>query len=282
MKFDYIVPAAEVVMNLDNPNWVIIDCRFSLKDKEKGLRDYLHEHIFGAFFADIEKDLSGEIIPGKTGRHPLPALDDFIEVISRWGVTNQSQIVVYDDVGGAFAARLWWMFRWLSHENAALIDGGWKAWIELTFPTKNGYELPRESHFRPQRDDSSAASVLTVDKWRQSSQYHVIDAREPERFRGETEPNDRVAGRIPGAISFPYKRNLDSDGFFRKPEELRESYSSLLRGIPPQNTVCYCGSGVTAALNLVGMAYAGLDVARLYVGSYSEWILDPERPIATG
>jgi len=277
-----IVSAGELALHLDDPDWVVIDCRFSLRDLEKGLRDYLNEHIYGAYFADLEKDLSGEIIPGKTGRHPLPPAKKFLEVIFRWGVTNESQIVVYDDVGGAFAARLWWMFRWVGHEGVALLDGGWQVWIESGLPTKKGFELPGESRFTPRLDNAAAVSTETVDEWRISSENMIIDAREAERYRGEVEPIDRIAGRIPGAISFPYRQNLDPEGFFRQPEDLRRPYEDLLKGVPPQNAACYCGSGVTAALNLVGMVHAGLECARLYPGSYSEWIIGDHRPVARG
>jgi len=282
MKFKTIIAVDEVGLNLDNPDWVVIDCRSYLQDKSRGLKEYLKEHVFGAFFADLEKDLSGEIIPGQTGRHPLPDPDDFLSVLSNWGVTNQSQVIVYDDAGGAIAARLWWMFKWIGHESVAILDGGWQAWLQMAMPTKNGYELPRNGQFECRLNDSLLASADKVDAWRRSSKHRVVDAREKERYRGETEPIDPVAGRIPGAVSIPYRENLDEEGFFKSPGELRELFEKHLGGISPENVICYCGSGVTAALNLVGLHHAGLDGAQLYIGSWSEWITNPHRPVATG
>jgi thiosulfate/3-mercaptopyruvate sulfurtransferase len=282
MKFKAIVPVDEVALNLDNPDWIIIDCRFSLQDKNRGLREYLKEHIFGAFFADLEKDLSGEIIPGQTGRHPLPKLEDFLSVLCNWGVSNQSQVVVYDDAGGAIAARLWWMFKWIGHESVAILDGGWQAWLQTGMPTKNGHEFPRKASFECNLNNALEASIGKVDDWRKSSDHIIVDARERERYLGQTEPIDPVAGRIPGSVSIPYRENLDEEGFFKNSQELRTIYEERLGNVRPENVICYCGSGVTAALNLAGLCYAGLDGAQLYVGSWSEWITDPERPIEAG
>jgi thiosulfate/3-mercaptopyruvate sulfurtransferase len=272
-----LVSTADLAQHLHDPAWVIFDCRHDLMDLAKGARLYREGHIAGAHFASVERDLSGQKT-GANGRHPLPAPEAFSEFLARHGVSDSSTIVAYDDVGGQYAARLWWMARWIGHPGAALLDGGLPKW------TADGRSLVREvpapvPAALPSRPDSSL--VWTADdvlRRATDPDFALIDARAAERYRGETEPIDPVAGRIPGALNRPYKDNLNPDLTFRSAEELRREFAALLAPRRPENTAHHCGSGVTACANLFAMEYAGLPGSKLYAGSWSEWIADPARP----
>jgi thiosulfate/3-mercaptopyruvate sulfurtransferase len=222
------------------------------------------------------------VIPGQTSRHPLPSIDSLAQTFSRWGIDEQVQVVVYDDTGGAMAARLWWLLRWLGHDAVAVLDGGWPRWQSEGYPARNGVESRASRVFTPRLRPpllADAAEVLAV---RDDPAYCLLDARSADRYRGENEPFDPVAGRIPGAISAPYTENLGPEGCFRPVEELQTWFQNLLGDTPSERTIVYCGSGVTAAHNLLALAHAGLGEGRLYAGSWSEWITDPERPIEVG
>lgn len=279
MSFQTIVSTDELARHLDDPNWVIVDCRFSLDDPERGRRDYLQSHIPGAVYAHLNEDLSRPVIPGVTGRHPLPAVDAFISKLSAWGIGPDVQVVVYDDMGGAYAARLWWMLRWLGHDTVAIQDGGWPLWVQESRPLQSGIESRPARSFKPHLRPELFASTSDVEAMRQDPAYRVLDARRAERYRGENEPIDPVAGHIPGAKSAPFAELLAPDGRFLPPEELRAHFQKLLGDVPAERTASYCGSGVTAALNLVALAHAGLGEGRLYAGSWSEWITNPDHPI---
>jgi len=279
MGYENLISARELQDRVDDQNWAVVDCRFSLADTERGRRDYLLDHIPGAVYAHLDADLSGSIIPGQTGRHPLPPIDDFCRTLSAWGVSDESQVVVYDDAGGAIAARLWWMMRWLGHDAVALLDGGWPHWVAEGHTVSSGEEKRDPATFTARPRTELAVSLPEVDQLRTDPGFKLVDAREVERYRGEVEPIDPVAGHIPGAISAPYKENLDSTGCFLSPAELRNLYSTALGDTSPDKVVFYCGSGVTAAHNLVAMSHAGLGLGRLYPGSWSEWIANPERPV---
>lgn len=279
--FTALISTAELAGHLDDPEWVILDCRFSLQDFDKGRRDYLAGHIPGAQYAHLNEDLSGEILPGVTGRHPLPSVEASARLFSRLGIGEGVQVVAYDDAGGALAAvRAWWMLRWLGHEAVAVLDGGWQKWQAEGLPVQAGKVTRPEGSFVPKPDDSRQVSLVQVDQFRKDPAYRVCDARAAERYRGENESVDPVAGHIPGAISAPYFANLNPDLTFRSPEELRQHYRTLLGDLPPERVIFYCGSGVTSIHNILAMLHAGLGEARLYVGSWSEWITDPQRPIA--
>ena len=252
--------------------WVVVDCRFSLADSDAGLAAYHLGHLPGAFYAHLDRDLSGPIVPGVTGRHPLPDPAVFRRTMGGWGIRPGTQVVAYDDGPSAIAARLWWLLRRHGHEASAVLNGGFRAWevedrpVERAIPSELTGTYPERPPLAAIGDPSDQGLVL-------------VDARAPERFRGEVEPIDPVAGHIPGAASRPFSLNVDGDGRFRDPAELRRRFADLG---PPEQQLHYCGSGVTAAHNLLALEVAGLSGGRLYPGSWSEYVTDPKRPVAGG
>lgn len=282
MTFTILIDASDLSLSIEREDWVIVDCRFSLDDTERGLRDYLKAHIPGAVYAHLDHDLSGKVIPGKTGRHPLPEAGSLAATLSAWGIDSATQVVVYDDAGGGMAARLWWLLKWMGHANAAVLNGGWQAWNQLGLAARSGRESRTAKHFEPHEIPSACVAAGQVENFRKDPGYVILDARSGPRFRGEIEPIDPVAGHIPGAVSAPFEENLTPEGRFLPPEILRRKFQKIMKSVPPENVICYCGSGVTAAHNILAIAYAGLGTARLYAGSWSEWITDPSRPVATG
>lgn len=284
VPYTTLVTPALLLDHLDDPDWVVVDCRFSLEDSERGRRDFLQAHIPGAVYAHLDRDLSGPVVAGRTGRHPLPDPAALADLLSGWGIGPGVQVVAYDDRGGAFAARLWWMLGWLGHDAAAVLDGGWPAWQQAGYPARSGAAQPVPRIFSPQLRperavEAEAVEAEAVEAARQDAAACLLDARAEARFRGEHEPIDPVAGHIPGARSAPFSDNLDAEGRFLPPEALRARFEALLAGTAPEGVVSYCGSGVTAAHNLLALAHAGLHGARLYPGSWSEWITDPQRPV---
>lgn len=265
-----LIDAPTLAMHAGDPRWICFDCRHSLTDAEYGAAAYSAGHIPGARFADLDSDLAAP--PGVRGRHPLPERDQLVARFRTWGVTADSQLIAYDDAGGMFACRFWWLARWLGHAAAAVLDGGLDAWRE------GGGELTGEVP-RPRKTDFAAAKPLTrtIDAGGilANPALTLIDARAAERFAGEQEPIDRVAGHIPGAHSYPCTDNLGTDGRFDRD---RVRFSAL----DGADVVSYCGSGVTAAHNIMAMVVAGYDEPALYPGSWSEWIEDPARPTASG
>ena len=280
MSFTTTISASELAHHIEDPNWAIVDSRFKLADPEQGRMDYEAAHIPGAVYAHLNNDLSGPIIQGVTGRHPLPSVEHMTAVFSRLGIDAGVQVVAYDDVGGALAAaRVWWLLRWLGHETVAVLDGGWQAWIGNKLPTKSGVEARTPRKFTPQPREEMIVSAQQVNAMRKDPGYRILDARSADRFRGENEVIDPVAGHIPGAISAPYAGNLNPDGTFKTDESIMRHYQRLIGDVPIEHVVAYCGSGVTAAHDILAMVKAGLGEARLYAGSYSEWITDPKRPV---
>jgi thiosulfate/3-mercaptopyruvate sulfurtransferase len=277
-----LIPPAALAARLFDLDLAIIDCRFTLVDKGRGHRDYLAGHIPGAVYAHLDDDLAGPIIPGLSGRHPLPDPDAFARRLGEWGIGEGVQVVAYDDAGGAYAARLWWMLRWLGHEAVAVLDGGWQAWLAEGWPAAAGRETRPLRVFSPHPRPELLATTAEVDAIRLDPGWRLLDARGADRFRGENETLDPVAGHIPGALSLPYTGNLGPDGRFLPPQDLAARFAPLLGHTPAQRIVCSCGSGVTAAHNLLAMLHAGLGEGRLYAGSWSEWITDPSRPVAVG
>ena len=281
MRAETLIDAAALRAHLDDPALSIFDCRFSLADPSAGRKAYLAGHVPGARHADIDDDLSGPRVAGVTGRHPLPDRHAWIARVEAWGVSPNHQVVAYDDSGGAFAARLWWMLRSIGHAAVAVLDGGWRAWVDAGYPTTT--ELPPDP--APSRTDYARRRPLTrvvtadeIDGRRQA----LLDARDAARFRGDVEPIDPVAGHIPGARFAASSGNLDERGFFKPRDALRRRFEALLEGAPGHDVVCYCGSGITAAHNILALRHAGFDEPALYAGSWSEWINDPSRGIATG
>jgi thiosulfate/3-mercaptopyruvate sulfurtransferase len=277
-RFSAVISSAQLAELLDSPDLRIVDCRASLQNSEAGREAYRQGHLPGASFADLLHDLSGPVVPGKTGRHPLPAIETFVARVRSWGIGQASQVVVYDDAAGAFAARLWWMLRWLGHDGVAVLDGGFPLWVSEGRPTTTQTPMFSVGDFTPR---SHADWLVQARELSQSSVRKLFDARAAERFRGEVEPIDAVAGHIPGATNLPFAENL-RDGRFRSPAELRERFAQALEDTPPEEAIVYCGSGVTACHEVLAFAHAGLPLPRLYAGSWSEWITDPARPIAKG
>jgi thiosulfate/3-mercaptopyruvate sulfurtransferase len=282
MPYTTLISTAELAAHLTDPDWALMDCRFSLDDPERGRRDYQQAHIPGAVYAHLNEDLSGPVIPGKTGRHPLPDVEVFARTLSHWGIDANVQVVAYDDSSGAIAARLWWMLRWLGHEAVAVLDGGWWPWQGEGRPVRSGLESRPPRTFVPHPQPQLLARTSEIESSLLDQTSRLLDARAIERYRGQVEPIDPVAGHIPGAISAPFTENLNPDGCFRPPEEIRARFQTLLSDVPIDQVICYCGSGVTAAHNLLALAHAGLGDARLYAGSWSEWITDPNHRIEIG
>lgn len=276
-----LVDAQTLASRIDDPAWVPFDCRFNLTDPNWGAAQYNQGHLPGARYAHLDEDLSSPIGP-ETGRHPLPDPTVLAEKLGRWGVDADTQVIAYDDMGGAFAARLWWLLRWLGHERVALLDGGMPAWIANDGDLAPAVPEPEPRRFAPKRDDSRWLTTAEVYGNLQSRQIQVVDARAPERFRGEMEPIDPVAGHIPRAVNLPLTDNLGQNGRFLPPGQLRKRFLRTLGELPPERVVNSCGSGVNACHNILAMELAGLPGSKLYAGSWSEWIRSPARPVASG
>ena len=280
--FQTIVSVTELVRHLEEPSWVIVDCRFSLAEPERGRHDYEQGHVPGAVYAHLNQDLSSPVIPGKTGRHPLPDIDSFARKLSAWGSASGVQVIVYDDSGGAMAARLWWMLRWRGHDAVAVLDGGLAKWLEeereVTAEVPSFPATDYVARLRPEMN----ADVDFVERRLGAEDMLLLDARAPARYLGEAEPIDPVAGRIPGARNRFNAENLTPEGTFKTPEALKQELGALLGERDPAEVVHYCGSGVAACHNLLAMEVAGLPGSRIYAGSWSEWIADSRRPQAKG
>ena len=268
--------------NLPRSDWVVFDCRHDLADSRRGARVYREGHLPGAYFAPVETELSGAKT-GANGRHPLPDAAAFAAFLNAHGVTAETQIVAYDDVGGQFAARLWWLARWLGLTRVAVLDGGLPKWIADGNPLSVEMPTPRPTGGVIARPDATMVrSAADVRAGTENASRCIVDARAPERFRGEVEPIDLVAGHIPTALNRFFKSNLRADLTMRAPAELRREFAAMLGGWRPDQVIHQCGSGVTACVNVLAMEHAGLGGSALYVGSWSEWIADPARPIARG
>ncbi len=281
MSFNTLITPQELADHLNDPNWVVFDCRFTLTDQAAGRKAYLKGHIPGARYAHLEDDLSSPAAVA-TGRHPLPEPSRLAEKLAAWGVGNTSQVVVYDDVFGAIAARMWWLLRWLGHDAVALLDGGFPRWQREGFPVTDEMPEIARSEFHATVNDELWVDSAAVEHMIATRAGTLIDARAEERFFGDIEPLDKVAGHVPRAVNLPYDDNLAFSGNFLDAEELREQFEELMQGRSANDVMHMCGSGVTACHNILAMEFAGLTGSRLYVGSWSEWIADPARPIATG
>jgi len=278
-----LVSTAELGSHLNDPAWVIFDCRHDLVDHDKGARLYAENHLVGAHFASVEAALAGSK-NGRNGRHPLPAPNDFAAFLTAHGVNEQSQIVAYDDAGGLYAARFWWLARWIGFKQVALLDGGWQKWTsEARAVTAETPVVQSKVASAAPRVDASLlwVSVDVMSRLNRSDSL-LIDARAGERFRGEVEPIDPVAGHIPKAANRFFKANLKADLTFRPASELRREFMELIGGRTVENVGHSCGSGITACANIFAMEYAGIPGSKLYAGSWSEWVSDPTRPVAKG
>jgi thiosulfate/3-mercaptopyruvate sulfurtransferase len=283
MPLAQLISPAQLLARQGQANLVILDCRFALDDPAYGRRSYNQGHIAGAQFVDLETDLSAPVVKGLTGRHPLPESAKFIAQLRLWGIDQHSDIVLYDDGPGAFAARAWWLLAWLGkQEGVWLLNGGLKAWREADLALSDAPTKPTVGNFSGQANPQFLLNAAQLQQRLLEPQLTLLDARALPRFRGEVEPLDPVAGHIPGAQCAVFTENLDADGHFLPAAQLQQRFASLLGQRPVSDLVAYCGSGVTACHNLFALCLAGYPLAPLYAGSWSEWITDPQRPVATG
>src|SRR4051794_39668346 len=281
MAFRTLISTAALDLHLDDPAYAIVDCRAKLDDLAWGAREHAASHIPGAVFADLTHDLSGPK-NGSNGRHPLPAAAALVQTFGRLGIASGVQVVAYDQENGMFASRLWWLLRWLGHDAVAVLDGGFKKWVAEGRPVQSGDTQRAPPVFEGSPLNDMTLAVTAVPSRLGSERPRLVDARAPERYRGDTEPIDKVGGHIPGAKNHFFQWNLDDRGLFRTPEELRAKIGDAIGDTPTDQVVCYCGSGVTACHNLLAFEHAGLTGAKLYAGSWSEWSADTLRPIEKG
>ncbi len=275
-----LISTKTLAAHLDN-SWAIVDCRYDLKNTDWGREQYRAEHIPGAVYASLSHDLAGTP-SGTNGRHPIPPVDQLAATFGRLGIGPGTQVVIYDQDGGMYASRMWWMLRYLGHDAAAVLDGGWAKWTREGRPTRSGDHQRPAAVFTLQVRPEMRLYAADVEALVRDRSALLIDARAPERYEGQSEPLDRAAGHIAGAVNHFYKLNLADDGTMLPVETLREKLEAALGGKQPDQAVMYCGSGVTACHNLLAMEHAGLTGARLYPGSWSEWSSDPARPAAKG
>jgi thiosulfate/3-mercaptopyruvate sulfurtransferase len=281
--FDTLVETEVLAAHLSDPHWVCFDCRGVLTDLEAGPRAYATGHIAGARYLHLERDLSGPVTP-ETGRHPLPDPRLLAEKLGRAGVGRHTQVVAYDDAGGVYAARLWWLLRWLGHRESAVLNGGWQQWLKEGRPAETAVSQaePRRFPFHEPSHEGWLSTADVLDMVQGRKRGLLLDARTPARFRGDEEPIDPVAGHVPGALNLPFTANLAEDGRFSAPAALRQRFEAVLGEFHPEQAVHMCGSGVTTCHNLLAMELAGMKHAKLYAGSWSEWIRDRKRPVSKG
>ena len=281
MTYTTLISSDLLQQNIDNPDWVVVDCRFSLADSAAGAYAYRHGHIPHARYAHLNNDLSSAVT-GLTGRHPLPDFKLLTKKLAAWGISNDSQVVAYDDAGGAFAGRLWWLLRCLGHDKVAVLNGGLQHWQRREYALTTALPAVQAAAFSPYLNSARLLNAAQVQSGLAKKTICLIDARAPERYRGEQEPIDPVAGHIPGALNRPLQANLDKQGLFLPADVAASQFKQLIGAIPPEQVVHYCGSGVTACHNLLTMEHAGLTGSKLYAGSWSEWIRDKNRAVAVG
>ncbi len=280
MTYKTLISTEDLAAHLDG-TWAIVDCRFDLQNDAWGPDEYRRSHIPGAGYASLSRALAA---PAGTsgGRHPLPDRRVLDATFSRLGISSGRQVVAYDQETGMFASRLWWLLRYMGHDAVAVLDGGWTKWVREGRPTRSGDETIAKGTFAGQPRDEMRVTLEDVAAKVAGGFALLIDARSPERFEGRTEPIDRVPGHIPGAVNHYYKQNMTSEGEMLPAGTLRERFSRVLGDRPADQTVMYCGSGVSACQNLLALEHAGITGVRLFVGSWSEWSSDPKRPVQTG
>jgi thiosulfate/3-mercaptopyruvate sulfurtransferase len=268
----------ELAALLGNPRCAILDCRFDIARPGWGAQAYAQGHLPGAIYADLDRDLSGPVTP-QSGRHPLPEPARFATTLGLWGIDAGVQVVAYDQAGGAYAARLWWMLRWMGHFDVAVLNGGFAAWQRAGLPVSRAAPGHAARKFIGHSRDREVVTTVELQSALKNGEVGLVDARGADRFAGHNETIDPVAGHVPGAVSHPFMDNLDEQGRFLAAETLRRNWLATLRGRSAREVVSMCGSGVTACQNLLALEIAGLPGARLYGGSWSEWIRDPSRPV---
>ena len=265
---------------MNDPSWVVVDCRFDLAEPAKGEELYRQGHIPGARYAHLDRHLSGAKT-GTNGRHPIPTTDDLIKTFSDLGIGPTMQVIAYDGDSGMYAARLWWMLRWMGHDGVAVLDGGLARWQREGHAVRGGVETSTRATFRGSPRPGWRLTVDEVQAGLGNAARLLVDARSNERYRGMNETLDKVGGHIPGAANYFFQQNLADDKRFKTPDELRSQWQPMLKGHVPHSVVVYCGSGVTACHNLLALEHAGMSGARIFPGSWSEWSADPERPVST-
>lgn len=275
-----LVSAGRLAAHLADPDWIVFDCRHDLARPDWGEQEYGRAHIPGARFLHLDRDLSSPV-NGNNGRHPLPDPEVLAAKLGKTGVEAEKQVIAYDSQGGMCASRLWWLLRWLGHDAVAVLDGGWSGWIADSRPQSTVIPEPANRVFRAAPRQASVGADYVLSRL-QSPGMLLLDARSPDRFRGENETLDPVGGRIPGAANRCFRDNLDANGRFKAPQLLRQEILAVIGESKPQDMVHMCGSGVSACHNLLAMEIAGMGGGRLYAGSWSEWCADPSRPIARG
>jgi thiosulfate/3-mercaptopyruvate sulfurtransferase len=281
VTFNTLIETDELARHIDDRSWSIVDCRFNLADVEWGTVAYASAHVPGAAYANLDQDLSGKKT-GANGRHPLPDPAAAARVFGRLGIGAGVQVVAYDQDNGMFASRLWWMLRWLGHGAVAVLDGGFAKWVAEGRPTRSGVEQHELRTFEARVHPGMTIDAEGVAQVMHNPHWRLLDARAPERYRGDVEPIDKAAGRIPGAVNHPFASNLGADNTFKSAGHLRAAFDADASGTPVDHLVCYCGSGVTACHNLLALEHAGLHGARLYPGSWSEWSANPAKPVEKG
>lgn len=286
VMYSTLISTTELQQHLHDPDFVIVDCRFELSvnkaSDEAGRDAYRRSHIPGAVYAHLNNDLSAPVTQ-HTGRHPLPDARTLMNTLGRWGIDETKQVVAYDaDTGAIAAARLWWLLRWLGHHKVAVLNGGFKHWQAAGFETSSATFTPQARIFKGIPQTSMVADANEVIMHALQPDWRVLDARAPERFAGKTEPIDPVAGHVPGAVNFPMTLNTQNDGHWQPAATLRTQFVATLGSVSGTHVIAMCGSGVTACHNLLALEIAGIHGAKLYAGSWSEWIRDPSRAVATG
>jgi thiosulfate/3-mercaptopyruvate sulfurtransferase len=276
-----LIEADTLAARLHDPGLVVLDCRYDLARPAWGEQAYREGHIEGSIYVNLDRDLSGPVTP-VTGRHPLPDAAEFARLVGSWGIDSGTQVVVCDQANGMYAARAWWLLRWLGHSGVAVLDGGLAAWLAAGQPLTTVVPTARPGRFRPALQPRATLDVSEVRGALETDSIRLVDARAADRYAGQNETIDPVAGHVPGAANHPFARNLDERGRMLPPHELRARWEATLAGRPVTEIVAMCGSGVSACHNLLALEHAGLPGARLYAGSWSEWIRDPSRPVASG
>jgi thiosulfate/3-mercaptopyruvate sulfurtransferase len=279
--FTTLIDANTLSEQLSREDLTLFDCRFDLANVAWGEAEYARAHLPGALYLHLDRDLSSPISE-RSGRHPLPDPERFAARLGELGVTSDSQIIAYDQGNGAYGARLWWLARWIGLRNVAVLDGGIAAWRAAGLPLETAVRTPQSRTLTPSLTPDAWVSSDAVNELRQRPGALLIDARGAERFAGRNETLDPVAGHVPGARNRPFLDNLGADGRFLPADVLRQRFATILGSLAPSSAIAMCGSGVTACHNLLALEHAGFTGARLYAGSWSEWIRDPRRPVATG
>ena len=279
-----VINALDLAERLSSPDIAVVDCRFALADTERGFREYQERHIPGAVYAHLDRDMSGPLAgDGTGGRHPLPSVAAFSATLGRLGIRRDQEIAIYDQDTGMFAARLWWMLRWVGHPKPVrVLNGGIESWLSAELPVEAGIVEKEPVEYDGSANDGLLVSLEEVERAVGDPSYLLLDARGESRFRGDNEPLDRAPGHIPGAVNRPFRMNLDGTSKLRDAGQLADEFGATMADISPDKRIFYCGSGVSACHNLLALEASGLGSARLYVGSFSEWSADPSRAIETG